>query len=111
MGLWKFADPILTLYSPHVPKLLAEEAAAALRPNTIRAVVDINAALGTDWANSAYAGSMAYVRCTQDNAVPLAVQDMMLSKSKANWERVTLETSHSPFLSHTTEMVNINVCR
>lgn len=70
-------------------------------------MVDISAALLTDWANSVYDGSMAYVRCTLDNAVPVAFQDMMVSKSGANWEIVTMDTSHSPFLSHTAKMVEI----
>ena len=104
MGLWTFATPIPTLYSPDVPKPLATEAVAALRPMTIEAVADISAALVTDWAKSVYAGSMAYVRCTQDNTVPIDFQDMMLTNSGGEWTIVTMDTSHSPFLSHTAEM-------
>ena len=40
-----------------------------------------------------------YIECTQDRAIPLAIQRQMQADSPGT-EVLTMETSHSPFLSH-----------
>lgn len=102
-GLWTFANPS-QLYSPDVPEDLAAEAIAALHPMSVKAVADITPALTANWSKSDYEGCMAYVRCTQDVVVPIALQDFMLQQSGANWTIITMDTSHSPFLSRPAEL-------
>lgn len=103
-GVFTFATPIPILYSPDVPKPLATEAVAALRPMSIKALLDISAALVTNWADSAYTGCMTYVRCTKDATVLPEMQDLVVKMSGGKWTIVTMETSHSPFLSRPAEM-------
>ena len=50
---------------------------------------------------------MAYVGCTQDNYVPKDFQDMMVNESVSKWNIVSMETSHSPFLSHPTKVAEM----
>lgn len=92
---------------PDVPEHLAAEAVDALRPMTINASTDITSTLVTNWANSAYEGSMAYVRCTQDAAIPIDFQDLMVERSKGNWTILSMDTSHSPFLNRPAELAEI----
>lgn len=103
-GVFTLATPIPTLYSPDVPEPLATEAVAALRPMSIKALLDISAALVTNWADSAYTGCMAYVRCTKDATVIPEMQDLLVKRSGGKWTIVTLDTGHSPFLSRPAEM-------
>ena len=84
MGLSTFANPIPALYLPDIPEPLVTEAAAALRPMTMKVVADISAALVTNWPKSVYAGYMAFVRCTLDNTVGIDSQGMMLSNVGAD---------------------------
>ncbi|KAA6427401.1 MAG: hypothetical protein FRX49_02065 [Trebouxia sp. A1-2] len=102
-GVWMFAEPF-KLYEPDVPNLLASEAVAALRPMSLRAVVDISPGLVTDWAKSVYKGRMAYIRCTKDAQVPVADQDLMLEKSGGEWIVRSMAAGHSPFLSYPAEL-------
>jgi len=106
--VWMFAEPS-QLYEPDVPKLLASEAVAALRPMSLRTVVDISPGLVTDWAKSVYKGHMAYIRCTKDAQVPLAFQDLMLDKSGGDWIICSMDAGHSPFLSAPAELAKIIV--
>jgi len=103
-----FAAPS-ELYEPDVPKVLASEAAAALRPMAIRASADISSGLVTDWAKSAYKGHMAYIRCTKDACLPLAFQDLMLKESGGDWIIHSMDAGHSPFLSCPAELAKIIV--
>ena len=103
-GVVTFATPISTFYSPDVPECVATEAAAALRPMSIKALLDISAALVTKWADSVYTGCMAYVHCTRDATVIPEMQDLMVRMSGGKWTIVTMNTGHSPFLSRPAEM-------
>ena len=108
-GLWTFATPMSTLYSPDVPHEVASEATAALRPMAMAASTDVIAALIADWAQSEYKGCMSYIRCTQDATIPVELQDLMVKKSGGDWKVITLNTGHSPFLSHPEEVAKIIV--
>jgi pimeloyl-ACP methyl ester carboxylesterase len=48
----------------------------------------------------------SYVVCTQDRAIPPALQRRMASE-RASGDTVELDTDHSPFLSRATELVDI----
>ncbi|EPE30397.1 alpha/beta-Hydrolase [Glarea lozoyensis ATCC 20868] len=61
----------------------------------------------TAWEEPEFEGKLAYVRATQDRAVPLFVQDMMMEKSQVKWLVKDIETSHSPFLSRPKELTNL----
>jgi pimeloyl-ACP methyl ester carboxylesterase len=54
----------------------------------------------------------AYVRCTADNAIPLAAQDSMIADADAftasnKFMQYTLHSSHSPFVSQPDALVDI----
>lgn len=51
------------------------------------------------WKDDGYNGRRAYVRCLQDIAIPIAVQDHFVERSGVDWIVKTLDASHSPFLS------------
>ncbi|KAF1073488.1 alpha/beta fold hydrolase [Halodesulfovibrio sp. MK-HDV] len=55
--------------------------------------------------------SRYYIQCTQDNAIPLAAQQEMVSLVDADMNNATtvhsLESSHSPFFSHPEEFAQI----
>lgn len=53
------------------------------------------------WADAVFDGRRAYIKCGQDNAIPLFVQNIMTDMSGVSWEELLLEdASHSPFLTH-----------
>ncbi|KAJ4983879.1 hypothetical protein SVAN01_10624 [Stagonosporopsis vannaccii] len=58
----------------------------------------------TTWAPYKEVGS-SFVFCTQDNAIPLQVQQGMVKGSGAEFLETTVEAGHSPFLSKVEEVV------
>lgn len=62
------------------------------------------------WAQEGFGGRLVYVRCHQDKAVPLSVQDIFhgASNEQAKWALENMETAgHSPFMTHRDELVSI----
>ncbi|WP_342133529.1 alpha/beta fold hydrolase [Hydrogenophaga sp. OTU3427] len=58
--------------------------------------------------------SRTFVRCTADRALPIAVQDQMIADADAftpgnRFEQITLNTSHSPFVSAPADLVEVLV--
>lgn len=56
------------------------------------------------WAGSEYADRRVYIRCLQDAATPLALQNKRLKDTEVDWEIIDFDTSHSPFLSRPNEL-------
>ena len=61
------------------------------------------------WAEPAYAGKLAYLKCTQDVAIPPFVQEHFMEKSEAKWITRNIDSSHSPFASRPHEVAKILV--
>lgn len=59
------------------------------------------------WKEPEYRGTLVYVRCLQDKAVPAYVQDMMIEKSQAKWLVKNIEASHNPHLSRPKELATL----
>ena len=90
------ANPLHDFYGD-VPVALAAQAIAALRPQAMKSFTSPSPPPA--WADAAYTGLCAYAQCSQDNALPPAVQEMMLKLSKVEWVTRQFASSHSPFLS------------
>src|SRR6185437_9536667 len=90
------------LYAACEPEA-AEHAAARLRPQPIAPFVTPGSA-PPDGAFGRLRRS--YVICTQDRAIPAALQRRMAGE-RANGEIVELDTDHSPFLSCADELVEL----
>ena len=59
------------------------------------------------WAEPDFAGRIAFLRCTQDQALPIFLQDMFTAKSGVKWSIREIDTSHSAFASKPDETINI----
>ena len=85
-----------TLYAD-VSEPLASEAANQIYPQSL---LSFNSPAGpTHYQDEAYDGRRVYVRTTQDQALPIEAQDAFVRECGVGWRVVTLESSHSPFLS------------
>ena len=102
-GLIRPANPQTIMYGD-VPEYLAADAASALLPLSLH--VFTNPSPAPAWADAAYSGCRAYIRCSQDICLPTFVQDMMVEASGVDWIMKTFDTSHSPFLSCPTELAD-----
>jgi pimeloyl-ACP methyl ester carboxylesterase len=102
-GLIRPANPQTIMYGD-VPEYLAADAASALLPLSLH--VFTNPSPAPAWADAAYSGRRAYIRCSQDICLPTFVQDIMVEASGVDWIKKTFDTSHSPFLSCPTELAD-----
>ena len=59
------------------------------------------------WAESEFAGKLAFLRCTQDQAMPVVMQDMLVQRSGVDWMVKDIEASHSSWASRPEEVVKI----
>ena len=59
------------------------------------------------WAEPAYAGKLAFLRCTQDAALPTFLQDLFIQRSGVEWTVKDIEASHSAYASKTEEVVKL----
>lgn len=56
------------------------------------------------WTETAYDGKRAFLRCTQDHALPTVVQDMFVQRSGVTWEVKDVDSGHEPYISHLREV-------
>ena len=61
------------------------------------------------WAETALSGRRAYIKCTQDLALPPSLQDMFVDRSGVQWLVKDLDASHSAFVSKPEELAKL-VC-
>lgn len=59
------------------------------------------------WNDKAYDGRCAYIRCLQDKALPIGIQDHLIARSEVEWVVKSLDSSHSPFLSMPGELTRV----
>ncbi len=72
------SDPRFIYYGD-VPEPLVSRAVADILPHSM--FVFTRSCPAPAWADAAYSGRCAYIRCTQDAALPTFVQDLMLKHS------------------------------
>ncbi|EHK22132.1 uncharacterized protein TRIVIDRAFT_29562 [Trichoderma virens Gv29-8] len=84
---------------------LAKSVIASLKPQSALSVKTKFDTIG--WLDKTYDGRRAYIRCLQDHALPLAIQDGMVAGSGVEWITKSLESSHSPFLSMPDELTRV----
>lgn len=51
------------------------------------------------WAEPAFASRLAYVKCLDDNTLPLAVQEAWIEASGVQWDVREIKSGHCPFIS------------
>ena len=61
------------------------------------------------WAETALEGRRAFLKCTQDRALPPFLQDMFLESSGVQWLIRDLNASHGAFVSKPQEVAKL-VC-
>lgn len=83
----------------------AQQLEASLRPTAVLAIE--SPAPAAAWAEPAFAGKLAFVKCTLDKALPVSVQDMFMERSGVRWVVRQVEASHSAFLSRPAEVAAI----
>ena len=59
------------------------------------------------YANKDFNDRRLYIHTERDQALPPFVQDMFVGNSGCEWEVKRIATSHSPFLSDPTSIVEI----
>ena len=59
------------------------------------------------WAEPEFTGRIAFLRCTQDQALPSFLQDMFTEKSGFEWLIKDIAASHSPYASKPAETAQI----
>jgi hypothetical protein len=84
---------------------VAERAVASLKGHSATAVFTAPSATG--WKEKAYDGRRGYIRCLQDQALPIKAQDYFIARTEVEWVVRTLDASHSPFLSMPDELTGV----
>ncbi|KAG8528232.1 uncharacterized protein KY384_007149 [Bacidia gigantensis] len=103
-GLINVIDPKNVFYAD-VPEPLASEAANQIGGQSILTVK--TPAGSASYQDEAYQGRRVYLHTSQDQALPLSVQNSLVSGSGVSWKEMTLHTSHSPFLSEPEKLADI----
>ncbi|KAF2791431.1 alpha/beta-hydrolase [Melanomma pulvis-pyrius CBS 109.77] len=63
------------------------------------------------WPDAVYNQKRAYIQTLLDHTIPFAAQDAMVTYSGVTWDTIQLNSSHSPFLSHTKEVADYIIGR
>ncbi|KAH6887136.1 hypothetical protein B0T10DRAFT_516115 [Thelonectria olida] len=103
-GLITPKDPFETFYKDW-DEDLAAEMVKTLKGHSVKSMKSVASAIG--WKEKDYDGRRAYIRCLEDNALPLVAQDAFVGNSGVDWLVKSLPTSHSPFLSRPDETSKI----
>ncbi|KFY45988.1 hypothetical protein V494_00668 [Pseudogymnoascus sp. VKM F-4513 (FW-928)] len=103
-GLCEPSPPSAVFYAD-VPAPLASTLVASLLPQSLAAFE--SAAPAPAWAEPAFAGKIAFLKCSADVAVPPFLQDMFMEKSGVEWLVREVETGHSPWASRPEELAEI----
>ena len=83
---------------------VADGLARSLLPHAVKAFE--SPAPAPAWAEEAFAHNLAFLRCTQDAALPTFVQDMFLQRSGVEWVVKDIQSSHSPYASRPQEVTD-----
>ncbi len=85
-----------TLYNDVDPDT-ANDLAASLLPHATLAFE--SPAPPPAWAEPAFEGKIAFLRCTQDQALPTFLQDLFVQRSGVKWIVKDIDAGHSPWAS------------
>ena len=105
-GLCIVSPAIETFYHDVHPET-AESLAASLEPQA--SFVFESPTPAPAWVEPEYQGKLAYVRCTEDRTVPVAVQDFFMQQSGVDWIVKDVECAHSPFVNKPREVVEFTL--
>ena len=83
----------------------AEQMAGMLRPQSLKALD--SPAPPPAWAEPEFAGRLGFIRCMQDQALPLSVQDQFMEKSRVAWKVMDLDAGHDAELGKSDEIIKI----
>ncbi|OBT77021.1 hypothetical protein VF21_02883 [Pseudogymnoascus sp. 05NY08] len=103
-GLCEVSPAGPVLYAD-VPPSLAATLEASLLPHSLAAFD--SAAPAPAWAEPAFAGKVAFLKCLADAALPTFVQDLFIGKSGVKWLVTEVEAGHSPWASRPEELAGI----
>ena len=101
------ASPAIETFYNDVEKDTAESLAASLLPHAMLAFS--SPAPASAWAQPAFQGKLAFVKCLKDNALPPFLQDMFVERSGVKWAIKEVDTGHSPWVSKPKETAEIMV--
>lgn len=59
------------------------------------------------WAEPAFEGKLAFLKCTQDQALPLLLQDMFVERSGVKWTVGSIDAGHSAWASKPKEVAGL----
>lgn len=99
------ASPAGPIFYADVPASLAATLEASLLPQSLAAFD--SAAPAPAWAEPAFAGKIAFLKCSADAALPPSLQDLFISKSSVQWLVTEVEAGHSPWASRPAEVAGI----
>ncbi|KAL8900436.1 MAG: hypothetical protein Q9192_001068 [Flavoplaca navasiana] len=99
----------MTIISPAIETLFhdvdhetAARLAATLLPHA--ALAFESPAPPQAWAETAYDGKRAFLRCMEDHALPTAVQDMFIQRSGVMWDVKDVDSGHEAHVGHLKEV-------
>ncbi|KAL7951827.1 alpha/beta-hydrolase [Trichoderma barbatum] len=84
---------------------LASSIVATLKPHSVEAIKTAPSAVR--WQDKVYDGRRAYIRCLQDKALPVEIQDHFIARTEVEWLVKTVDSSHSPFLSMPAKLTGV----
>ena len=61
------------------------------------------------WAEKAFEGKLAFLKCTKDAALPPSVQDMFVQRSRLKWIVEEVKASHTAYVSQPEKVVGMLV--
>ncbi len=93
-----------TLYGD-VDETVAEKMNHGLLPHALKAFE--SPAPPPAWAEPAFKGRIAFLKCLEDQALPTFVQDMFLQRSGVEWKVKEIEAGHSAYAARPQEVTEI----
>ena len=104
----------LAVVEPAIPTLLGDsppelavKISASFRPHS--KMVFESACPPQAWAEEAFMGRLAFIRCTIDATMPPWLQDMYLERSGVDWLIRNIEACHDAFISRPEELAGLVV--
>lgn len=97
-------DPKRIFYSD-VPEPLATEVAKQVGGQSLKSFSTASGKVY--YGETMYDGRRAYIRTSEDQAVPPIAQDAFVAASGVAWDVKRLQASHSPFLSQPEELATL----
>ena len=91
------ASPAIEAFFHDVDEHTASRLASALVPHAMLALE--SPAPPPAWAETAYEGKRAYLKCLLDRALPPFIQDKFVKDSGVIWDVREIDAGHEPHLS------------